>query len=167
MLPNLFHFAFADGTPPFTLVGKLGLEAFTLQLQVGPLKSSRWGKGRRFFRARRLKRYSWSQSHESRVYWFKLLTRIEVFEIIPCSQVCWWTSRRPLTQQACQRLVPVISLSEIFFRHWTIKQLTFRMKESRFYLTVATQLVKWFLTQARRFLENARSLGLHAKWKLQ
>ena len=114
MLPDLFHFAFADWTPPFTLVGKLGLEAFTLQLQVGPLKSSRWGKGRRFFRARRLKRYSWSQSHESRVYWFELLTRIEVFEIIPCSQVCWWTPRRPLTQQACQRSVPGIGLSEIF-----------------------------------------------------
>ena len=28
------------------------------------------------------------------------------------------------------------------FRHWKIKQLTFRMKESRFYLIVATQLVK-------------------------
>ena len=52
-----------------------------------------------------------------RVFEGKLLMRIEEFEIIPCSQVCGWTPqgpRRPLTQQACQRSVPGIGLSEIF-----------------------------------------------------
>ena len=51
-----------------------------------------------------------------------------------------------------------------FLRHWKIKQFTFRMKESRIYLIVATQLVKWFLTQASRFLENAWSSQLHVKY---
>ena len=43
--------------------------------------------------------------------------RIEEFETIPCSQMCRWTPQgpqRPLTQQACQRSVPGIGLSEIF-----------------------------------------------------
>ena len=72
--------------------------------------------------------------------------RIEEFETIPCSQMCRWTPqgpRRPLTQQACQRSIPGIGISEInFLSHWKIKQFTFRMKESRIYLIVATQLVK-------------------------